>query len=224
MSTSSPVPSPPASPASAPEPRRHRWVPLAVAVGALALLVVSAVVAAHWIRHLSELVAPAAGPTPGRVTVARVIDGDTIEVLDPRRDASTVRLIGIDTPETKDPRSPVQCFGEEATDATTTLLPPGTEVRLEADVEQRDRYDRVLAYVYRSSDGLFVNLELARRGYADLLTYPPNVAHTAELSAAVAAARRERLGLWQACGGPDRPADAAAGASGRPEAGSGSGG
>ena len=57
-----------------------------------------------------------------------------------------------------------------------------------------------------SDDGLFVNLELVRDGYADLLTYPPNVAHTAELQAAVAEARHEQRGLWQACGGPGRPA------------------
>ena len=116
-----------------------------------------------------------------------------------------VRLLGIDTPETKDPRKPVQCFGKEASARTADLLPPGTEVRLVRDVEERDRYDRLLAYVYRD-DGLFVNLDLARGGYADLLTYPPNVAHTAELQEAVAEARREQRGLWQACGGPGRPA------------------
>ena len=68
------------------------------------------------------------------------------------------------------------------------------------------RYDRVLAYVYRWSDDLFVNLELARAGYADALTIPPNVAHTAELTAAVAEARREQRGLWQACTGFAVPA------------------
>jgi micrococcal nuclease len=137
--------------------------------------------------------------------VVKVVDGDTIEVELGGR-TENVRLLGIDTPETKDPRKPVQCFGAEASAHTAELLPPGTEVRLVPDVERRDRYDRVLAYVYRVSDGLFVNLELARDGYADLLTYPPNVAHTAELSAAVAEARREQRGLWQACGGPGRPA------------------
>ena len=71
-----------------------------------------------------------------------------------------VRLIGIDTPETVDPRKPVQCFGKEASDHTKALLPAGTAVRLERDAEARDRYDRLLAYVYRASDGLFVNLEL----------------------------------------------------------------
>lgn len=141
----------------------------------------------------------------GATRVEKVVDGDTIEVTHAGR-KEKVRLLGIDTPETKDPRKPVQCFGREASAHTAELLPPGTEVRLVHDVERRDRYDRVLAYVYRASDGLFVNLALARDGYADLLTYPPNVAHTTELSAAVAEARREQRGLWQACGGPGRPA------------------
>jgi micrococcal nuclease len=140
----------------------------------------------------------------GTTVVEKVVDGDTIEVEVGGR-TEKVRLLGIDTPETKDPRKPVQCFGAEASAHTAELLPPGTEVRLEHDVERRDRYDRVLAYVYRASDGLFVNLALAREGYADLLTYPPNVTHTAELGAAVAEARREQRGLWQACGGPGRP-------------------
>ena len=137
--------------------------------------------------------------------VVNVVDGDTIEVEVAGR-TEKVRLLGIDTPETMDPRKPVQCFGAEASARTAELLPSGTEVHLVADVERRDRYDRLLAYVYRASDGMFVNLELASGGYADLLTYPPNEAHTAELSAAVAEARREQRGLWQACGGPGRPA------------------
>ncbi len=148
---------------------------------------------------------PPSSPASATVAVAKVVDGDTIEVELKGR-TEKVRLLGIDTPETKDPRKPVQCFGAEASAHSAELLPPGTEVRLEPDVERRDRYDRLLAYVYRASDGVFVNLDLARGGYADLLTYPPNVAHTAELSAAVAEARREQRGLWQACGGPGRPA------------------
>jgi len=114
----------------------------------------------------------------------------------------TVRLIGIDTPETVDPRSPVECFGEEASARTKALLPAGTHVRLVADVEARDRYDRLLAYVYRD-DGTFVNLSLVEDGYASVLTYPPNVAHVDEFTAAAARARDEGRGLWGACGGPD---------------------
>ncbi|HEY6531688.1 MAG TPA: thermonuclease family protein [Acidimicrobiales bacterium] len=142
--------------------------------------------------------------TPGSVRIVKVVDGDTIEV-DVAGRHERVRLIGIDTPETKDPRTPVECFGAEASARAAELLPPGTEVRLVSDVEERDRYDRVLAYVYRLPDELFVNLALARDGFADLLTIPPNVAHTDELRAAVSDARREQRGLWPACGGIDTP-------------------
>jgi micrococcal nuclease len=188
----------------------RRWT-IAFAVG-IPLALLAGVVTAGWVTHRvyervmsGDPIWTGDNPSYDEPTVIEVIDGDTIVVQTGyRRDK--VRLLGIDTPETKDPRRPVQCFGEEASRRTTELLPPGTEVRLVGDVEERDRYDRVLAYVYRASDSLFVNLELARDGYADLLTYPPNVAHTSELTAAVAEARREQRGLWQACGGPGRPA------------------
>jgi len=135
---------------------------------------------------------------PGEAVVERVVDGDTIVVHVSGHD-ERVRLIGIDTPETVDPRKPVQCFGKEASDHTKALLPAGTVVRLERDAEARDRYDRLLAYVYRKSDGLFVNLELARDGYAQLLTIPPNVAYVDQLRAAVADARHQGRGLWSSC-------------------------
>ena len=141
------------------------------------------------------------GPADGRASVVRVVDGDTVDVRIGGRE-DTVRLIGIDTPETVDPRSPVECFGEEASNRTKALLPAGTAVRLVADVEARDRYDRLLAYVYRD-DGTFVNLSLVEDGYASVLTYPPNVAHVDEFTAAAARARDAGRGLWGACGGPD---------------------
>jgi len=193
---------------SIPYTRRDRWS-LAAGIALAVLVGVGIVVGcAIWFRrnHPIEMLRDPSGPASAHAPqVVKVVDGDTIEV---RAGGHTekVRLLGIDTPETKDPRKPVQCFGKEASHHTTELLPVGTEVRLEPDVEERDRYDRVLAYVYRVEDGLFVNLELARGGYADLLTYPPNVAHTAEFQAAVSEARREQRGLWQACGGPGRPA------------------
>jgi micrococcal nuclease len=135
---------------------------------------------------------------PGEAVVKRVVDGDTIVVHLGGRD-ERVRLIGIDTPETVDPRKPVQCFGKEASTHTHDLLPPGTVVRLERDVEGRDRYDRLLAYVYRVSDGLFVNLALARDGYAQMLTIPPNVAYVEQFRGAVADARQAGRGLWSSC-------------------------
>jgi endonuclease YncB( thermonuclease family) len=137
----------------------------------------------------------------GAASVVRVVDGDTVRVQLGGTEES-VRLIGIDTPETVDPRSPVECFGEQASARTKALLPAGTEVRLVADVEPRDRYHRLLAYVYRD-DGTFVNLSLVADGYASVRTYPPNVAHEAEFTSAAAEARDEGRGLWGACGGPD---------------------
>jgi micrococcal nuclease len=127
--------------------------------------------------------------------IVRVVDGDTVEV-----DGDlTVRLIGVDTPETQHPSLGVQCYGREATTFTEELLPAGTEVRLVTDVERLDRYDRTLAYVYRRGDGLFVNAELVRAGYAQVATFPPNVAHVEELLDAQRAARDAARGLWQAC-------------------------
>lgn len=134
----------------------------------------------------------AAPPAGDIVEVARVIDGDTIEVTDGTR----VRLIGIDTPESVDPRRPVECLGKEAAAHTASLLPVGTDVRLEYDVEREDRYGRTLAYVYRVDDGLFVNAAIARDGFAQQLTIPPNVAKVDEIAAAVAEARAAGRGLW----------------------------
>jgi micrococcal nuclease len=131
------------------------------------------------------------------VVVDRVVDGDTVVVIGDRH----IRLIGVDAPETKDPRRPVGCFGREASRFLTALLPRGTRVRLVGDVEQEDRYGRVLAYVYRLADGLFVNAELLRRGYAQVLTIPPNVAHSDEFVALAGEARLGQRGLWAACSG-----------------------
>jgi endonuclease YncB( thermonuclease family) len=129
--------------------------------------------------------------------IAHVVDGDTVDVrIDGRRER--VRLIGINTPETKDPRRPVECYGPEASALTTLLLPAGTGVRLERDVEARDDYGRLLAYV-RRSDGLFVNLELARQGAAVVLSIRPNTAFAAIIAAAADEARRAGRGLWGAC-------------------------
>ena len=148
----------------------------------------------------------AAGPSAGAATVERLVDGDTL-ILQIEGARERVRLIGIDTPETKDPRRPVQCFGKEASHMLATLLPPGTAVRVERDAEARDKYGRLLLYVWRSADNLFVNLQMARDGAAAQLTIPPNVAHADEFGDAVAQARSEGKGLWGACGGPGRAAD-----------------
>ncbi|MGH8999428.1 MAG: thermonuclease family protein [Acidimicrobiia bacterium] len=144
---------------------------------------------------------PEPGPTPGGrggevVAVERVVDGDTLVV----RGGQRVRLIGIDTPETVDPRRPVQCFGREAADRLRSLLAAGTDVRLAYDVERTDRFGRTLAYVYRRSDGLFVNAALVAGGYAQPATYPPNVAHADDFADLARQARQTQMGLWGACG------------------------
>src|SRR5438105_15842049 len=104
---------------------------------------------------------------PGTAFVSRVVDGDTVVVTIAGKKES-VRLIGIDTPESVKPGTPVQCFALEASARTKASLPPRTAVRLVRDTEARDRYGRLLAYVYRASAGLFVNLALAQEGFAVL--------------------------------------------------------
>ncbi len=124
-----------------------------------------------------------------------VSDGDTLELADGTR----VRLIGIDTPETQHPEFGDECYGHAATRFTESLLEAGDQVRLVLDVETRDRYDRLLAYVYRASDGLFVNAEIVRRGYAYVSTIPPNVEHAEQFRRLAAEAREENRGLWSKC-------------------------
>ena len=142
-------------------------------------------------------------PTPttvgaGTATVVHVLDGDTV-IMDIDGTEESVRLLGIDTPEIAHPDQPEECFGPEATARTEALLPPGAKVRLERDLEARDRFDRLLAYVYRAADDLFVNEALVRGGYADTLSIRPNTAHEATFAAARSAARAAERGLWSRC-------------------------
>ena len=126
-----------------------------------------------------------------------VTDGDTIRArFDDSGETERVRLTGIDTPETKDPRSVVECFGAEASAETHKLLPQGTAVRLETDVDFRDRFGRVLAYVWRVDDGLFVNAALVKGGWAAPFRYPPNVKYADRFSRLGVEAREAQRGLW----------------------------
>jgi micrococcal nuclease len=138
---------------------------------------------------------PGQGTLAGRVT--RVVDGDTVHVRLQGTD-ETVRYIGIDTPESVKPGTPVQCYAEAAS-ARNRQLVAGRDVTLRTDAESRDRYGRLLAYVYRRGDGVFVNAELVREGFATILTIPPNVAHAAQLRGLERAARGANRGLWRAC-------------------------
>jgi len=149
--------------------------------------------------------APVTGAVAANGVVVRVVDGDTVHV-EISGVTEAVRLIGVDTPETVDERKPVQCYGPEASAHTKSLLPPGTAVRLERDTEARDQYGRLLAYVYRAADGLFVNLALVRDGFGAVLLIAPNTTYATVLREAEATARQLGAGLWGACGGPGRAA------------------
>jgi micrococcal nuclease len=145
-------------------------------------------------------------------TVRRVVDGDTIDVaLTGRTDGPgagltqvghvyRIRLLGIDTPETVKPNTPVQCYGHEASAATAALL-QGRRVRLVKDVEETDQYDRLLRYVYIGDE--MANARLVANGYAYVLTYPPNVRHADLFVALARQAREADVGLWapDACNG-----------------------
>jgi micrococcal nuclease len=130
--------------------------------------------------------------TQGVVTAH--VDGDTLKVNGVR-----IRIIGVDTPETVKPDTPVQCYGPQASAATDALLPVGTKVDLEFDDEHMDKYGRTLAYVYRARDGLFLEGWLAYEGYARQLTIAPNTKHEGELASLTAQAHRARRGLWGDC-------------------------
>jgi micrococcal nuclease len=141
-------------------------------------------------------VAPgSASASVGRVV--RVVDGDTIRVSLGGRE-ERVRYIGIDTPESVKPGTPVQCFAKKAS-AENARLVAGRRVRIERDVEERDRYGRLLAYVYPAAGGPMVNETLVRLGYARPLTIPPDVRHAERFRRLADDARRAGRGLWRAC-------------------------
>ena len=162
-----------------------------------------------WFSHLllvASLISLAAGcsaddddqpatPTAhrgGYARVTKVTDGDTIRL----GGIGAVRLIGIDTPEVY---GDAECFGREASEFAERLLPLGTRVRYRVGVEERDRYGRLLAYVWLP-DGRMLNRVLVEEGYAQTLTIPPNVDFAEIFRAGAQSARRAGLGLWKACG------------------------
>ncbi len=153
-----------------------------------------------WVGLLVLLLAAAGGlwspaSKPGSVetqqaVVQRVSDGDTVVLIDGRR----VRYIGIDTPELHHPTKPVQYYAREAAEFNRQLV-EGKSIRLEFDLERKDKYGRTLAYLYLP-DGTFVNAELVRQGYAHTLTIPPNVRHADLFVQLQKEARLARRGLW----------------------------
>lgn len=130
--------------------------------------------------------------------VERVVDGDTIAVR-VGDEQERVRYIGVDTPETVKPNAPVECWGPAASALNKRLVRAGDALTLRFDRELRDRYGRLLAYVYRARDELFVNAQLVRDGAARTLSIRPNTAHAAELARLQSSARASGRGLWGAC-------------------------
>lgn len=140
------------------------------------------------------------------VLVTKVIDGDTIEI----ETGEKVRYIGVDTPETVDPRRPVGCFGKEASNKNKELV-EGKRIILEADKEDKDKYGRLLRYIFlpiengpaspamRGEQMLFVDDYLIREGYGKLLIIPPDVKYQDQFIQAQTEARQEKRGLWGAC-------------------------
>jgi micrococcal nuclease len=124
--------------------------------------------------------------------VLRVVDGDTIEI----EGGQKVRYIGIDTPETVDPRREPQCFGKAASQANSDLVAE-QEIYLEKDVSETDRYGRLLRYIYLATDSASINEQLVRAGYAVASSYPPDVKYQEKFKEAEEEARANQRGLWQ---------------------------
>lgn len=130
--------------------------------------------------------------------VVGVSDGDTFKVKVGLH-VVAVRMLGVDTPETVDPRKPVQCYGAEASAETRRLL-EGSRVmlELESDREERDKYGRYLAYV-RTENGLLVNEHLIRNGYAKEYTFGKPYSRQVDFRRAEVLAQKEGRGLWSEC-------------------------
>lgn len=149
-----------------------------------------------WEKDQPATQQPASGIPTGSVEarVSRVVDGDTIDVDIPGQGVKRLRYIGVNTPETVDPRRPVEWYGQEASSANKRLV-EGQQVWLEKDVSETDRYGRLLRYVYLS-DGRMVNAELVREGFAQASSYPPDVRYQEQLRVLEQEARQAQRGLW----------------------------
>jgi micrococcal nuclease len=189
-----------------------------LAIAAMVAALLGGVLAAWlWSRAGQSATLPAAAPAPRslgdlppalindvkvpverlqglpRARVVRAVDGDTVIVQTDGRE-HRLRLIGVDTPESVDPRRPVQPYGKAAAAFTSNVL-TGRTVYLELDVEERDQYGRLLAYLYLE-DGTFFNALLLRAGFAHVLTIPPNVKYADLFQEMARRARAESRGLW----------------------------
>jgi micrococcal nuclease len=173
--------------------------------GSIALLLIAAVVLLRpWDTGTHTSSPSAAEHLMGRVV--RAVDGDTLEVALDNGDVETVRLIGVDTPETVKPDTPVQCFGPQAS-AFEHKTVEGHRIRLLTGVEPRDYYGRLLAYVWvtgsRGDQGRvperFLEVELLRRGLARTLTFHPNDRFAVRFERLEQRSSQAGKGLWNAC-------------------------
>lgn len=131
----------------------------------------------------------------GYMPIKKFVDGDTFWVDDGSVKGLKIRLIGVDTPETVDPRKPVEFYGKEASNYVKNIL-TGKKVRLEFDIGRFDRYGRTLAYVYLK-DGTFLNADLIEKGYGKVMTVPPNVKYSEKFLELERKARENNIGLWK---------------------------
>jgi micrococcal nuclease len=208
-----------------PAPRRRLGMVVALVLGGMALALAAALVLSpaltgfvDGLRALGGAGADMPAGAPGQqadqvpadaqaAVVDRVVDGDTIRVTVEEAggaiaptDSVRVRLLNVDAPELDHPDRGEDCGATEATAFVEALLPPGSTVHLAADVEDRDVYDRPLRGVW-NEHGVFVNAELVRAGWAEVLLISPNERFHAGLLPLEAEARAERRGAWSACDG-----------------------
>ena len=126
------------------------------------------------------------------VRVVRVIDGDTIEI----EGKIKVRYVGVNTPELHDPRKPIECFGQAASDENKRLV-EGKEIYIQKDVSETDKFKRLLRYVWVGD--MFINDYLVRQGFAQVSTYPPDVKYVSQFLEAQKEAQDNKRGLWKEC-------------------------
>ena len=186
--------------------RKHASKLLFVTINAIAVFLIASAIQSPVFRPVqtqnNTAEAISLTPTPqvaGESTdrnetflVTRVVDGDTIQL----ENGQKVRYIGIDTPESVDPRRAVECFGKEASDKNKELV-LNKRVQLIKDVSETDKYGRLLRYVY--VDDIFVNNTLVREGFANASTYPPDVKFAQQFKRAEEEARNQNKGLWGGC-------------------------
>ena len=181
---------------------KRKYIIALVSITSIFLTAVSA-----WVQRVPEALVPisptpSAGPTIAAISptgiqgseyakVVSVVDGDTIKI----EGGEVVRYIGINTPETVAPNRPIECFGKESS-AKNKELVLGKTVRLEKDISNRDKYGRLLRYIWIGET--MINEQLVQEGYAQVSTYPPDVMYEGRFLSAERNARNGRAGLWGA--------------------------